>query len=188
LSGPCEHTGRPRRILRMRRAHLRSGEDMICRLGPAEQGSVARVIITAPLRLLRAADECVAPDGIVSRARWIVSAIWSSLFWRGAPLSRSGPRSPTSPAAPARSSTAAPRAHPGADLRRRPGCLYLYLRRGGLEPETAGLDRHACPRHRLFRRRCATDRVCRASSSKGVVSLLRALEELANRGSLSMRT
>src|SRR6266851_3580510 len=44
------------------------------------------------------------------------------------------------------------RDHPGADLCRRPGRIELHLRRGGVEPEAAGLDRRACPRLCVFRR------------------------------------
>ena len=49
------------------------------------------------------------------------------------------------------------RDHPGADLRRRPGRVELHLCRGGVEPEAAGLDRRACPRLCVFRRRRPAD-------------------------------
>jgi DNA-binding Lrp family transcriptional regulator len=32
-----------------------------------------------------------------------------------------------------------------------PGCIELHIRRGGMEPKAAGLDRGTCPRLRLFR-------------------------------------
>src|SRR5271168_3985387 len=63
------------------------------------------------------------------------------------------------------------RDHPGTDLRRCPGCIELHIRRGGMEPEAAGLDRGTCPRLRLFRRRPPPDgpRLCSREHNRGFV-------------------
>ena len=62
----------------------------------------------------------------------------------------------------------------GGDLRRRPGGVELHLRRGGVDPDAAGLDWRPQPHVRLLRRGAAAGHpgICARAHIRGYVPLI----------------